>query len=130
MKQPVNPIDIHLGKKVREIRKLAGISQEMLGELVGVAPQQIQKYEVAKSRISSSRLYEFSQLLEKPISAFYEGCVRDEYYHNIDFRSEEELQIIDKKHNRETEELIKAFNQISSFDVKMSLIHFVKSLGK
>jgi transcriptional regulator with XRE-family HTH domain len=126
----VNPIDIHLGQKLREIRKTTGMSQELLGELVGVAFQQIQKYETGVSRISSSRLYEFAQLLEKPISAFYEGCVRDPDYHNIDFRSEEELQKLDKDRQKELDILIRSFSQIESFEVRDNLIRLAKSLAK
>ncbi|MFT6077135.1 MAG: transcriptional regulator with XRE-family HTH domain [Myxococcota bacterium] len=128
MKNLINPIDIHLGKKLRETRKTAGLSQEILGELVGVAFQQIQKYESGASRISASRLYEFSQLLEKPISSFYEGCVRDPDYHNIDFRSEEELLKLDAERKKELETLTCYFGQIKSFEVKESLTRLIKSL--
>jgi transcriptional regulator with XRE-family HTH domain len=130
MKNLINPIDIHLGKKLRETRKSSRMSQELLGELVGVAFQQIQKYETGVSRISASRLYEFAQLLKIPISSFYEGCERDPDYHNIDFRSEEELQELDAERQNELTILNRYFGQIESFEVRENLIRLAKSLLK
>ncbi len=130
MKNPTNPIDIHLGKKLRQIREISGITQDKLGELVGVAAQQIQKYEMATNRISASRLYEFAQIFEKPISAFYEGCVADRDFHNIDFKSEKDLEKIEEEKNKEIKNLIKEFSQISSFEVRDNLISLIKSLKK
>ena len=73
----ITPVDIHIASKLRELRLVSGLSQEKLGELVGVTFQQIQKYEKAKNRICASRLFEFSQILERPMDAFFEGLKAD-----------------------------------------------------
>lgn len=66
-------IDIHLGRRLRRRRRLLGLTQQELAEACGVRFQQIQKYECAANRMSAARLYQLSQVLEVPISYFYEG---------------------------------------------------------
>lgn len=66
-----HPVDIHVGKRLRTIRILRGMVQENLGEMVGLTTQQIQKYEKGQNRISASRLYEFSVILDVPIAYFF-----------------------------------------------------------
>ena len=67
-----NPIDIHVGQKLRERRMRMGLSQEKLAEATNVTFQQVQKYETAKNRISASRLYQFAVLLGVPVDYFFE----------------------------------------------------------
>src|SRR5512144_1355925 len=67
-----NPVDIHVGSRVRLRRTLLGLSQEKLGEAVGLTFQQIQKYERGANRIGASRLFEFSRILDVPVSFFFE----------------------------------------------------------
>lgn len=69
-----NPIDLHVGARVRMRRKMLDLSQSDLGKAVGITFQQIQKYENGANRISSSRLQEFSNILKVPISFFFEGA--------------------------------------------------------
>ena len=71
-RQP-NPIDIHVGSRVRLRRILVGMSQERLGEEIGLTFQQIQKYECGANRISAARLWQLAEALESPISYFYDG---------------------------------------------------------
>ena len=66
------PIDIHVGSRVRLRRNLLGISQTDLGKALGVAFQQVQKYEKGTNRISASRLFNLSRVLDVPISFFFE----------------------------------------------------------
>lgn len=68
-----HPIDIHVGQRLRAIRTLRNMSQEKLGQRVGLTFQQIQKYERGTNRISASRLYEFSEILEISVLDFYAG---------------------------------------------------------
>lgn len=68
-----NPVDIHVGKRVRMYRTIKGLSQEKLGEALGLTFQQVQKYEKGLNRIGASRLWDISQVLETPIALFYEG---------------------------------------------------------
>ena len=67
-----NPIDVHVGKRLRLRRTLLGMSQERLGELLGLTFQQVQKYERGVNRIGSSRLYEIGQILDIPVSFFFD----------------------------------------------------------
>ncbi len=67
------PVDVHVGGRVRAGRTLIGMSQEELGNHVGLTQQQIQKYEKGMSRIVVSRLWQFSLILGQPISWFFEG---------------------------------------------------------
>ena len=68
------PIDVHVGARVRLRRMLLGMSQEKLGEHLGLTFQQIQKYEKGINRIGASRLFDLSQVLGVPVQFFYENC--------------------------------------------------------
>jgi len=67
-----NPIDIHVGKRLRMQRMIRGLSQEALGQILGLTFQQIQKYESGTNRIGASRLYDLARALEVTIDYFYE----------------------------------------------------------
>ena len=71
-KRSMNPIDAHVGARVRLRRMLIGMSQEKLGEMLGVTFQQIQKYEKGANRIGASRLYEVSKILDVPVQFFFD----------------------------------------------------------
>lgn len=71
-KKQANPVDAHVGNRVRLRRMLMGMSQERLGELLGLTFQQVQKYEKGVNRIAAGRLFEISTILSVPISFFYE----------------------------------------------------------
>lgn len=73
-----HPVDVHVGTRLRQRRSLLGISQTKLGESVGLTFQQVQKYERGSNRVSSSRLFEFAQILDVPVSYFF-----DELPHNV-----------------------------------------------
>lgn len=74
VKKTPNPIDRHVGSRVRMRRMLAGVSQEKLGEALGLTFQQVQKYEKGSNRISASRLQQIAQMLEVPVAFFFEGA--------------------------------------------------------
>src|SRR6201987_1636903 len=67
-----NPIDVHVGSRVRLRRNMLGLSQEKLGEAIGLTFQQVQKYERGANRIGASRLLELSRVLDVPVSFFYD----------------------------------------------------------
>jgi transcriptional regulator with XRE-family HTH domain len=73
MERSPNPIDIHVGSRVRLRRLLLGMSQEKLGDELGVTFQQVQKYERGANRIGASRLYRVSKVLQVPVGFFFEG---------------------------------------------------------
>jgi transcriptional regulator with XRE-family HTH domain len=70
-----HPVDIHVGARVRARRKLLGMSQTDLGDAIGLSFQQVQKYENATNRISASRLYELSRVLDVPVEHFFEDLL-------------------------------------------------------
>ena len=72
-KKQTNPIDIQVGNRVRIRRMLIGMSQERLGDLLGLTFQQVQKYEKGVNRIGAGRLFEVSRILNVPVDFFYEG---------------------------------------------------------
>jgi len=72
-KKQANPIDIQVGNRVRIRRMLIGMSQERLGDLLGLTFQQVQKYEKGVNRIGAGRLFEVSRILNVPVDFFYEG---------------------------------------------------------
>ena len=73
IKKP-NPVDVHVGKKIREARILQGMSQTALADQIGITFQQLQKYENAANRVSCSRLYEIGRVLGMPVQAFFTGA--------------------------------------------------------
>ncbi len=68
-----HPVDVHVGKRIRHRRWMVGMTQQQLGETVGIKFQQIQKYETGMNRVSASRLWDIAQSMEVPISFFFEG---------------------------------------------------------
>jgi transcriptional regulator with XRE-family HTH domain len=68
-----DPIDVHVGHRLREARLLAKLNQIQLGEGIGVTFQAVQKYEAGENRLSASRLYMAAQFVGLPVSFFFEG---------------------------------------------------------
>jgi transcriptional regulator with XRE-family HTH domain len=74
LKKAPNPIDKHVGSRVRMRRMMLGMSQEKLGDALGLTFQQVQKYEKGTNRIGASRLQQISLILQVPVSFFFEGA--------------------------------------------------------
>lgn len=68
-----HPVDVHVGKRIRQRRWMTGMTQQQLGEAVGIKFQQIQKYETGMNRVSASRLWDISNVLQVPVSFFFAG---------------------------------------------------------
>jgi transcriptional regulator with XRE-family HTH domain len=73
-KKAPNPTDKHVGSRVRMRRMMLGMSQEKLGDSLGLTFQQVQKYEKGTNRIGASRLQQISQILQVPVAFFFEGA--------------------------------------------------------
>jgi transcriptional regulator with XRE-family HTH domain len=73
-KKAPNPIDKHVGSRVRMRRMMLGMSQEKLGDALGLTFQQVQKYEKGTNRIGASRLQQIAHILQVPVSFFFEGA--------------------------------------------------------
>jgi transcriptional regulator with XRE-family HTH domain len=97
-----HPIDMNVGLRIRQRRWMLGMTQQHLAQRVGIKFQQIQKYESGANRVSASRLFEISQVLEVPISYFFDGLGEVA-------PSGEETDVLA---NREALELVRAFYSI------------------
>jgi transcriptional regulator with XRE-family HTH domain len=73
-KKAPNPTDKHVGARVRMRRMMLGMSQEKLGDALGLTFQQVQKYEKGANRIGASRLQQISHILQVPVSFFFDGA--------------------------------------------------------
>ena len=130
-----NPIDAHVGGRVRLRRMLLGMSQEKLAEKLGLTFQQVQKYEKGVNRIGASRLYELSQLLGVGVDFFYEDAPAGDNAAaaagmppGFAERTGEHY-IIDFLNSREGLELNRAFTRISDPKVRRSIIELVRTLA-
>jgi transcriptional regulator with XRE-family HTH domain len=126
-----NPIDVHVGSRVRLRRNMLGLSQEKLGEAIGLTFQQVQKYERGANRIGASRLHELSQVLDVPVEFFYDTTdpVRAPA---IPHGFEEPPQAAfdsDPLRRRETRELVEAYYQIDDPAVRRRLFDLAKALS-
>lgn len=72
-----HPVDIYVGKRIRHRRWMNGTTQQQLAESVGIKFQQIQKYETGMNRVSASRLWDIANVLDVPVSFFFEGLEED-----------------------------------------------------
>lgn len=131
-----NPIDVHVGGRLRLRRMLLGLSQDKLGEKMGLTFQQIQKYEKGTNRIGASRLFHLSQVLGVPVQYFFEeapnykgrgGAVSDR---PAGFSEPEGEPIVyDFLNSREGLELNRAFVRIQDAKVRRKMIDLVRALA-
>jgi transcriptional regulator with XRE-family HTH domain len=110
-----HPTDIHVGKRLRLRRTILGLSQEAIGNAIGVTFQQIQKYERGTNRISSSRLLDFSKFLNVPVAYFFDEMEKASTASaNATGVAEESASFEHEKlSSRESLELMRAYYRIS-----------------
>lgn len=130
-----NPVDVHVGSRVRMRRTLLGISQERLGQALGLTFQQVQKYERGANRIGASRLFDLSRVLDVPVSFFFEEMaedVKEQSPGKLFERAEEPAAYQapeDAMSKRETLELVRAYYRIPDADARRRLFELVRSLA-
>ena len=127
-----NPIDVHVGQRLRQRRVLAGLSQEKLARMVGITFQQVQKYERGANRIVASRLYELANVLDVPVSYFFEEISEDAA--NDDVEPQESLVGADAlSHDimaeRETLELVRIYYSIENEQVRRRAFDLLRALS-
>ncbi len=130
-----NPIDVHVGARLRARRTLLGLSQTALADAIGLTFQQLQKYETGNNRISASRLYELSKLLDVDISYFFDEMDQAT-------KSESPARLIQQKskrfprkppksedplHKRETFELVRAYYRITDSKIRGNIRKLIQS---
>ena len=129
-----NSIDVHVGGRVRLRRMLLGMSQEKLGDSLGVTFQQVQKYEKGTNRIYASRLYQLAGILDVPITFFFEELISapavDPALNGFaENAGNGEAEIMGFLNSREGVQLNRAFTQIEDPKVRRSIIDLVRSLA-
>jgi transcriptional regulator with XRE-family HTH domain len=125
-----NPVDIHVGSRVRLRRMLLGMSQEKLGERLGLTFQQVQKYEKGINRIGASRLFDLAQVLAVPVQFFYEEAPVSDAKTTPGFAEQSsESHIVEFLNSREGLDLNKSFVRIADPRVRRSLVELVRSLA-
>lgn len=120
--KPTN-VDIHVGQRVRQRRTLLGITQEALADKLGMTFQQVQKYEYGTNRIGAGRLYQLSQVLQMPVSYFFEGLDRKERAREASSTMGELLA------SRASRELVHAYFRIPSPAVRRCIRGLIKALA-
>jgi transcriptional regulator with XRE-family HTH domain len=128
-----NPIDVHVGGRVRFRRMLLGMSQEKLGEKLGLTFQQIQKYEKGINRIGASRLFDLAQVLGVSVQFFYEEAPASADGSRVltaGFGEKPaEGSIVEFLRSRDGLELNKAFVRISDVKARRAIVDLVRSLA-
>lgn len=128
-----SPIDVHVGTRIRLRRTLLGMSQEKLGEALGLTFQQVQKYERGVNRVGASRLFDLSRVLDVPISFFFDdlpdslsgfGGKRSTGMADSQDGFEEE-----NMNRRETLELVRAYYRISDPSIRKKVFELIKSMA-
>lgn len=143
-----SPIDTHVGARMKLRRTLMGLSQEKLGEKLGLTFQQVQKYERGVNRVSASRLYDLARVLDVPIGFFFDdlpaaittalgapptggyGNMGGTARHGFGFAdTQDAFGADDVAARRETAELVRAYHRISDPAVRKRIHELVRSLG-
>ena len=132
-----NPIDVHVGQRIRQRRTLLGMSQEKLAEAIGLTFQQVQKYERGSNRVSSSRLFDLTHVLDVPMSYFFdemEAGVADKSPSRLMGVSASKMQKAaaepDPLAKRETLELVRAYYKIAEPRVRKRVFELTKAVAK
>ena len=131
-----SPIDVHVGSRIRLRRTLLGMSQERLGDSLGLTFQQVQKYERGVNRVGASRLYDLSRVLDVPISFFFDDMPDTSgngqgstHVAGFSERSEFGGPVDDPLAKRETLELVRAYFRITDPSVRKRVFDLIKSMG-
>ena len=127
-----NPIDVHVGARVRLRRTLLGMSQEKLGQALGLTFQQVQKYERGANRIGASRLFDLGRVLEVPVAFFFEEMISSggvlaapaglSAPQPVPFQGEPMMK-------RETLELVRAYLRISDPHLRRRVFELAKAIA-
>ena len=132
-----SPIDVHVGSRIRLRRTLLGLSQERLGDALGLTFQQVQKYERGVNRVGASRLFDLSRVLDVPISFFFDDMPEtlstaysgsSQSRRISGFAESQEGFGDDAMNRRETLELVRAYYRITDPAVRKRVFELIKSL--
>ncbi len=130
LKKIPNPIDRHVGARVRMRRMLAGVSQEKLGDALGLTFQQVQKYEKGSNRISASRLQQIAKMLDVPVSFFFDGAPTGDMPTGGFSDAASTAYVSDFLATSEGVQLTKAFLRIRSSKVRRRIVDLVEAMAE
>jgi transcriptional regulator with XRE-family HTH domain len=131
-----NPVDLHVGQRLRHFRLLLGMNQEELGKAVGLTPQQVQKYECAVNRVPASLLWSFSQALNCTVSFLFEGMTPITkarsprlLTNGEDVPALTDFRTVDRSSERQILNLTRAYHAITKDSARSMLLNLVRDLG-
>jgi transcriptional regulator with XRE-family HTH domain len=131
-----SPIDVHVGTRIRLRRTLLAMSQERLGDALGLTFQQVQKYERGVNRVGASRLFDLSRVLDVPISFFFDdmpetvaGPNSAASRRSVGFSDSQDPFGDDTMSRRETVELVRAYYRIADPALRKKVLELIKSMG-
>ena len=136
-----NPIDVHVGNRIRLRRTLLGLSQEKMASLLGLTFQQVQKYERGMNRVGASRLWDIGKVLDVPIGFIYEDMDKEVANQSprmlslpdstpLSFAEEKENFDIDPMNRQETIELVRAYYKIPNRKAAKQLYDLIIAMSK
>jgi transcriptional regulator with XRE-family HTH domain len=128
-KKAPNPVDRHVGARVRMRRMMLGMSQEKLGEALGLTFQQVQKYEKGTNRIGASRLQQISGILQVPVSFFFEGAPDLIFREEASRGSPSPAYLSDFLTTTEGMVLTKAFTRIKGTRLRHRIVDLVEEIA-
>jgi transcriptional regulator with XRE-family HTH domain len=130
-KKTPNPIDKHVGSRVRMRRMMLSMSQEKLGDALGLTFQQVQKYEKGTNRIGASRLQQISNILQVPVSFFFEGAPHLPGHHHSGGMSEapSPAYVSDFLATSDGLSLTKSFMRIKSSKLRRRIVDLVEQIA-
>ena len=124
-----NPVDLHVGARIRMRRRLQGVSQEKLAEALGLTFQQVQKYERGANRVSASKLYEIAAMLRAPVAYFFDGLADPAGEADDDSRGGDERAVHAFLMTSEGLELARSFTLVPRGRVRRRLLELIRALG-
>ncbi|MBE6467902.1 MAG: helix-turn-helix domain-containing protein [Alphaproteobacteria bacterium] len=134
-----NPVDVHVGNRIKIRRNLMGFSQEKLAGLLGLTFQQVQKYEKGLNRVSASRLWDFSVVLNTPVAFFFEDMDKEVAKQSprmfrtgdaLELNEESEMFNDDPMTKKETLELVNAYYKIGSRQTAKRIFDLIMTVSK
>ena len=134
-----NPVDVFVGQKLKARRTLIGMTQEKLAEATGITFQQVQKYEKGRNRLSASRIFQFSRVLNIPVAYFFEGFFSSDSLIGLQagFADNEQEPFdaeIDANDNvmlqKETIDLVRTYYTITDEKLRKDFLKMLKQMAK
>jgi len=129
MKKAPNPVDKHVGSRVRMRRLMLSLSQEKLGDALGLTFQQVQKYEKGTNRIGASRLQQISGILQVPVAFFFEGAPRLGADTKSFSGAPAPTFVSEFMATSDGLALMKAFSDIRNAKLRRSIVHLVEQIA-